>query len=675
MSGLSYLDNFVAALLKTGPDDAANVTHTESSARPFDDCPYLIQAGRTWRRTFARSDGQLVEVERKVIADFAVRIVAESRFEDGQVWFTLAGETAEGASMRCSLPVADFIVEKALLIALTTAAGARGVVHAGMSSHLRPAIQLLSPTDLPVIRCFHRTGWAELDGARRFLLPGREIAGVEVRLRKLPYHVPRVALGTTVERPSTASGQLPPDSAQDAFRLQADAPRLARGLAGFRSLLSSLEPARTTVIAALLFQAPLARPAGWANERYAVFISGRTGSLKTSFSQALLCLYGAGFAEDQHLLKLGEGATRNALLSYAEQAHDMPLLVDNYKPNTGDGARGLVNLLHNLIEGSGRERLNKDSQLQEARPIACWPLLTGEDAPRGDAAALARLLVVPVRWPSEGQRPLATAPLPAGTDSAQDAAGGGHNPHLARAQAAAADFPLLGGAWLDWLETDAGAAAARAAGQQFAARRAAWAGRLTGRTDRAANPLRLASNLASNELTWQVLARHPLLGPVAREFAEHHAAGLALLAREMARQTAENVEAARFVEVLRQLLASGACRLLERGESSGEQEAPEPTAPARNTDRGQVIGWHAPDGGAYLMPDIARRAVEGVLGPDGLNRISMEALYAQLDELGFLGERGQGRRTKNIFLGGRRTARVLHLTAAALSGEEPASEY
>ncbi len=567
---------------------------------------YFVEGGRLWRRTFAaRADGSLVETKRQVVADFAVRIVAEERTEAGGVAFTMAGATATGKPMRVTLPVEEFIAEKGLLAGLTAAAGASCPVHAGMASCLRPAIQALS-RDARVVRTFARTGWAEVDGAKRFLLPGREVAGVTVRLRKLPYRAP-------------GDGHPPGGCA------------LARGVAGLRSLLNSLEPERTTVIAALAFQAPLARLAGWTSERYAVFIAGRTGSLKTSFAQALMTIYGAGFAEDQFLLKFGEGATRNALLSYAEQACDLPLLVDNYKPNTGDGARGLVNLLHNLIEGSGRERLNRYSELQEAKPIGCWPLLTGEDAPRGDAAALARLLVAPVKW-----------------------SGGGENVALAAAQAAARDMPWIGAAWLDWLEADAGRHAAGRAAALFESRRLGWAARLSG-SGALTNPLRLATNLATNELTWEVLDEHPVLGAVAREFAAAHAAGLRLLAGAMARQTAETVEAARFGEVLQQLLASGACRLVERG---GSREGED------------VIGWRAPDGGAYLLPDLARRAVEVALGGEGLNRVSNEALYGQLEEMGYLGTKDAGRRTKALRLEGGRSVRVLHLASSALGQNE-----
>ena len=393
-----------------------------------------------------------------------------------------------------------------------------------------------------------------------------------------------------------------------------------------------------------MFQAPLGKLAGWLSDRYAVFIGGRTGSLKTSFAQTLMCLYGAGFASDQYLLKFGEGATRNAILSYAEQANDMVLLIDNFKPNTGDGCRGFVNLLHNLVEGGGRERLNQRAQLQESKPIECWPLFTGEDVPVGDAASMARLLVVTVAWTGE------------------DGAQGGHNAALAEAQAQRRDFPLLGAAWLDWLESDAGRGAAQAAGGRFEERRAAWATRLRERGQPVANPLRVASNLASNELAWEVLGQHPLLGPLAREFEEAHAAGLGLLMGEMARQTADNLEGVRFLEVLRQLLAGGECVLLHRRDA-----AMGPEGAGRASGNQVAVGWHAPEGGAYLLPDLARREVERVLGGDGLNRISSEALYAQLDSLGWVGSREAGRRTRKVRAGAA-MVRVLHITGHGSGG-------
>jgi hypothetical protein len=170
---------------------------------------------------------------------------------------------------------------------------------------------------------------------------------------------------------------------------------------------------------------PLARLAGWQGERYGIFITGRSGSLKTSVTQALMAIYGAGFLEDEFLLKLGEGATRNAVMGYAAQAHDMPFFLDNFKANTGDGARGLVNLVHNLLEGGDRERMLGASELKESRPIHCWPIFTGEDVPDGDPATLARAGRAVRMAARRGQ-------LPAGPGPGRRSAPAGRGPRLAR---------------------------------------------------------------------------------------------------------------------------------------------------------------------------------------------------------------------------------------------------
>jgi hypothetical protein len=590
--------------------------------------PYAAEGSRIYRLTYTLSlEGQPQVVKRAVVADFMAQIVEEARGEDGRTWFTLQGQTAVGRPFTAELPTDDFADDRRLQAALTQAAGARSPVRAGMAGHLRPAIQLLTTGELRHVRRFERTGWTELEAKVEakaedeteprpqpepqpvFLIPGHEPPGVSVRLpRKLPYRL---------------------DPSAD----------LGRGLAAFEAALTSLEPWRTAVVAAALFQAPLARLAGWQGERYGIFIVGRSGSLKTSVTQALIAIYGAAFLEDEYLLKLGEGATRNAVMGYAAQAHDLPFFLDNFKANTGDGARGLVNLIHNLLEGGERERLNRSAELKESRPIHCWPVFTGEDVPASDPATLARVLVVPFEWPY-----------------------GADNPQLTAAQAAAAHLPAVGRAWLDWLASPAGRKVAAEAGRQFPDVRRRQVAALRGLRRDMVNPLRVATNLATNALTWQVMTQHPQLGPLASRYAAEHQAGLGRVAREMAQRTAQALEAIRFLDALRGLLTAGRCVLVPRGQEAA-------AAPER------MIGWEAEDGGAYLVPALARAAVEAVLGADGLNGISSQALYSQLASLGLLAGHDADRRTRKLRTGPL-TDNVLHLTAAALrpDGEDTPEE-
>jgi len=605
-------------------DRRARAAATADDPAETEGAPYAAADRRIYRLTYGLSpEGQPQVVKRAIVADFVAQIVEEARGEDSRTWFTLQGQTAAGHPFTVELPTDDFADDRRLQAALTQAAGARAPVRAGMAGHLRPAIQLLTTGDLRHVRRFERTGWANVEveaevkvedeaGSQPqpvFLIPGHEPPGVSVRLpRKLPYRL---------------------DPAAD----------LGRGLVAFEAALTSLESWRTTVVAAALFQAPLARRVGWQGERYGVFIIGRSGSLKTSVTQALMAIYGAGFLEDEFLLKLGEGATRNAILGYAAQAHDLPFFLDNFKANTGDGTRGLVNLIHNLLEGGERERLSRAAELKESRPIHCWPVFTGEDVPASDPATLARVLVVPFEWPH-----------------------GADNPRLTAAQAAAAHLPAVGRAWLDWLASPAGREVAAEAGRQLPEVRRRQVAALRSLRGDMVNPLRVATNLATNALTWWVLTQHPQLGPLAARYAAEHQAGLAHVAAEMAQRTAQALEATRFLDALRGLLATGRCVLVPRGQEAAA--APEPL---------RVIGWQAEDGGAYLTPALARAAVEGVLGADGLNSISNQALYSQLASLGLLASQDADRRTKKLRTGPL-TGNVLHLTAAALREDAEESE-
>jgi len=609
-----------AAVAHAGQTDRrARAAATVDDPAETEGAPYAAADRRIYRLTYGLSpEGQPLVVKRAIVADFTARIVEEARGEDGRTWFTLQGQAAAGRPFTVELPTDDFADDRRLQAALTQAAGARAPVRAGMAGHLRPAIQLLTTGELRHVRRFERTGWANVADQPEphvqvdpqhpvFLIPGREPPGAIVRLpRKLPYRL---------------------DPGAD----------LGRGLAAFEAALTSLEPWRTTVVAAAIFEAPLARLAGWGGERYGIFITGRTGSLKTSVAQALLAIYGADFLQDEFLLKLGEGATRNAIMGYATQAHDLPFFLDNFKANTGDGGRGLVNLIHNLLEGGDRERMLGSSDVRESRPIHCWPVFTGEDVPADDPATVARVLVVPFEWPH-----------------------GADNPRLTAAQAAAADLPAVGRAWLDWLATPEGREVAAEAGGQFPELRRRQVAALRSLRGDMVNPLRVATNLATNSLTWWVLTQHPQLGPLAVRYAAEHAAGLARVAEEMAERTCQALEAIRFLDALRGLLAAGRCVLVPRG-----QEAP--ATPER------VIGWEAEDGSAYLTPALARAAVDAVLGADGLNGISNQALYRQMESLGWLASHDADRRTRKL-RSGPLTGNILHLTAAALRGTGEESE-
>jgi len=523
--------------------------------------PYEADAGHLYHVRLRPTESGW-EVERTVICDFSAEIAEEVTTEDGAHFYTITGATADGWPFRLEMAAERFADERSLQAALDAAAGAYALVRAKMTAHLRPAIKLLTRANQRIkhTRRFERTGWH----AGRFLMPGREPADSAIVLdAKLAYRIPAEA-------------------------------ELQQGLAALADLVEALDPRRTTVALADLFMGPLAALAGWISERFAQFIVGLTGSFKTSHMQTAMCIYG-DFLTDERLLKWGEGATRNSLLKYAARAHDLPLLLDNFKPNTGDGSRGFTNLVHNLIEGTDRDRLNRAAELRPPAVIRCWPTFTGEDV------------------------------------------------------------PAVGDAWVAWLENDEGQRIARAAGAQFAVTRAAWLRGLKAAEQQAANAARSASNLAINQLTWWVLRQHPTIGPVLEPYTTQHAAGLAAVAADMVKRTRIAREAVRFLATVAELLISGRAELAIKGAHT-------------NVPPDRLIGWRdARTDTVYLLPDVAKREVLKVLGPDGLGILSDNALHEQIADMGLIASHDPERLTKvaRVEPGGR-TVRLLHVHARAV---------
>lgn len=585
------------------PDDwdeenAVGVVGNIGSEKPHVSYPYAIDdKGRLvfWKET---KEGPIAQV----IADFSAVSVEEIHEEEGGKVFVLEGTALRGGSFRVEIPAEQFGDDRSLRKLLTAAAGSLDGLHAKMGEHLRPAIQRCSPSTIIRTQRFRRTGWA--DG--RFLLPGRAQHGVLLALdsRKLPY----------------------------GFTDEAD---LASGVVALDHLLRSVGPQHTTPILSQLLLAPLRRCVPKFMARPGLFVEGRTGSFKTTVVQTAMCLYGPRFLQDDALLKWGEGATRNAILSIAAAVQDLPLLVDNYKPNTGEGSKAFTNLVHNISEGTDRVRLDARSELRPSRPLHCLPIYTGEDIPDNDSATLARLLVV--RFPRQD---------------------GGYNEHLAAARESAEHLQAVGEAWLRWLEVEANrTAAAHLAQSQWAKTYDDWRMIVLGAQPNVANAPRIITNLAMHTLAFKIAALCPVLQPIIDDYSLHLDGALQTVAVAMASRTTEAVDGSHFLSALRELLTSGQGLLLDR----------RTTADPRPEDRDRMIGWQ--DGsGVYLLPEIAVNAARRLLG-SGSIPVSAQALYSQLEGLGVIADKGKDRTTKFVKVKGK-SIRVLHLKYDAVFDDE-----
>ena len=579
----------VQAVDSTEPDEEITPKHRT--------WPYVIRKGRMHYLFYDKDDN----VCDKPIADFAASIVEEIVDEHGDSNLVIEGKGLRRGKFRCEIAGTDFGSDAKLLATLTAATGGIDIVYSGMSPHLRPAIGKLTATaDCPQRTRYYRTGWQD-DSYLSFLMPGMDDTTLISVPRQIAYAAPNP---------------------------QAD---LQLGLIALTQLVDAMKPELTAPVVAALFMPPMLRPAGLGNERVAVFIAGRTGSLKTSWAQTAMCLYGPGFASNDNLLKLGEGATRNAIMAFAAHAHDMPLLIDNYKPNTGNGKHDFVNLIHNILEGGDRKRSSRDGELRDTKLVRCIPIVTGEDLPRDDAASIARILLVTFDW----QR-------------------GEPNDTLTAAQELSEHLCAVGWAWITWLQSEEGRTATRAAGKAFPRLRTEWATRLSRIEKDSANIARVASNLAVNQLAWELVCQHPQIGPALRQYSQYHAAGLKSIARTMAKSTVEALEAHQYRAVLRELLSNGQYKLIDKSLGSPSDH-----------DRDRVLGWFDA-AGIYLQPVTTMAAIRRMVGQTQL-LISSQTLYGQMEQLGWLASTDKNQTTKTISIDGKKL-KVLHLLSKVVDG-------
>jgi hypothetical protein len=581
--------------------------------------PYEATGGRLWllSRTVTAQGEELIQ--RTPICDFTAQVLAEevtepdgeeglgagspSPAEERQRWFTIQGVTLSGKAFSARLAATTLGDPRALRIALLSVIGSEGVVYPKMELHLAAALLKCTPTPPRLCRQHPHLGWTA-DGL--FLIPGR-----------LPVDV-TLAVASVVP-----------------YRLEPSAD-LAAAARALTALLRAHDLRRTTVAALAAFTPPLAGLVGWRKLRYALFIAGVTGSLKSSWCMALLGVWGRRFTEGHGFVKFGEkGGSVTAVLGAAALAYDLTLLIDNYKPQIAGARSEFTALLAALIEGDDKLRMERSgSQMRRTRELAAWPLFTGEDVPGDDASTVARCLVVPFVW--EPGQP---------------------NPALTEAQQLAGHLTAIGRVWLDWLASPEGQAAAQLIVQSFPGLRDEWLARLSQLNPQMRNPARLASNLAINQLTFWAVCQQPELRPIFKPHEVAHRAGLGLIAEEMGVRTQESSESERFLAALRELVGRDdddqfSYVLLRRD-----------ALPAAS-DRDRLVGWYD-ERGLYLLPGRAREFVEKARGRDYLGNLSDQTLHAQLARQGQIASNEKGRHLQQIRVRGSKP-RVLHLKTSAL---------
>jgi hypothetical protein len=557
--------------------------------------------------------GDTRKAEPVPIADFVAEVTEDAVTEDGGHIWTIEGKTNRNRKFRTEIDARQFTDARMLKSSLAGGAGPLAPVKANMEKHLGPAIQRLTAAfgSVKELRLYERTGWID-ESCSRFLLPGYQ-----------PDDTTRIVL------PNNLPYQIHEDASLD------------KGLECLKLLMQAKPLRLTTVLLSAILGPVMARMAGLDNDRYGLFASGGTGSFKTTFTTMMMSIFGREFIKDVILVKWGEGATSNALLHLGTYATDLPYLIDNYKPGTGGGEKAFVGLMHNLLEGGERARMNKNSKMRHTREIHCWPICTGEDTPGNDAATLARLLVLPFERE--------------GTDQGR----------LTKAQALSENLPAIGKCWLDWLQTEDGKKAVQEAASLFPDQRVTWHEIMIAAQPDSFPHARTAANLAVNDLVGLVISQHPILSQV-WSITDHNL-GLRAIAGAMATGTAESSEAHRFLSILSELFLTGSILCAPRGAVLADFAVMTPGSYNSQHEPDRLVGWKD-DKGYYLLPELARRAVERVR-PGVLNELSKIALSKQLDAMGAIVGHDNKTLTKKIKDSSGATHNVLWLRLNLLTGD------
>ncbi len=552
-------------------------------------------------------------------ASFWAKIAAKLTDEEDNSIYVIAGGNAYG-QFEVEIPTVDYGITQKLAAALTAVDG--NIIYPGFKDHIGPAITDVSDIDLLVReRTYVRTGWADHDGTRVFLIPGMVPSEVRIELpAKLCYIIEPTA-------------------------------DPVRGLQAMSDLAKWLGE-RAMLLIPYLLAGPAAQALGLKNERFVLAIVGETGCYKTTTCQTAMAVYGPGFVDDGNLIKLGSefGSTPRSISSMASRVRDMPVLIDNFKPQTLPPEK-LLGLIHTFLEGGERDRLTSQGRLIEGRPMSCWPVITGEDFLTGavsdglDGSTVARTVILSMDGANEEPTTLLTA-----------------------AQSNAAHLNAVGRTWIEWLAGD-GQAVAAEEGWRFQARRDGIVERLRAAVPHGANLLRHASNLAVLESVWSLALTHPDIGPVLSEFDHVWRRALAKQIRSHAAAAGGAQYGYRYLEALRGRIDAG--KFIIAGSATEYQD--------HRNDRdvvstgSQIVGWRGTIDGVeviHLLPELAVKPLR-----QDLDGGSNTLIYRALKRIGALAKSGTADTTVACRFGRDKSdvARVLVLYASCVD-RSPDSE-
>ena len=253
--------------------------------------------------------------------------------------------------------------------------GTRANIHAGQNKkdQLRNAMQSASLPGLMQSTVYSHTGWRKIGGKWLYLYHGGAIgaAGLSVELEG-----------------NLAAYSLPPVEAVNAK-------------ASSRAFLDMGALRITAPLLCTMYLAPLfhfMKEAGCA-PAFIPFVAGATGTRKTTITTLALSHFG-NFNPKQPPASFAD--TVNSIRRKAFVLKDMPLLVDDYHPNTDRRSRAaMCGAAQQLARAWGdhaeRGRMQSDLTVKQTEPPRGMGIMSGEDVPDTGESGVARLYVIDVK--------------------------------------------------------------------------------------------------------------------------------------------------------------------------------------------------------------------------------------------------------------------------------------
>ena len=589
------LDDFLSAYGKKAFQklmDQATVPAPPNGYIPISG-PYCIEKGRMGYTRVEGRGGSAVKVF-VPLSNFDAKIVAERAIDNGvevSRGFVLEGRLANG----CQLPSIEVTAAQFNSMGWVTQHwGVQACIAAGVSAkdRLREGIQLNS-ADAEIRHTFAHTGWRKIKGRWRYLHAG--LSDIQVALD------PPLDQYALPESPDDIPG-------------------------AFRHSLSLLDIAPDEIAIPLLGAVYLAPVCELLHPDFAVFLVGKTGSLKSTLLALFLSHYGS-FGRTN--LPGSWESTDNALELRLFALKDVLCPIDDYAPQADSyGQRKLEQRLHRIIRGvgniSGRSRLNADLSARSKYPPRGLLVSTGEDLPSGQSI-LARLLSVEV------EREKLNMEL------------------ITEAQQKADRLPHAMAGYIDWLTPQMDRLPEYLSAQ--------WRENRTRFTSNGGH-LRIPEILAYLTLGMDLFAACALdIGALSetgvRELSDRTYTALIRLGEAHARRVIEEDPADIFLSTLSAMLAQGTAILSHRDIA---------------TDLSNIVGWNDEEY-AYLIPKAAHNAIGHYLRQGGGHfPYSPQALYKALDARGILVRGKDGKSTRQIKIRGK-NQRVLQIPLQSLEAD------